>query len=57
MNCIKLLKKEGIYVVPDPQTAIELLKKLQRREKITSVIPYTLSETYKDLTGQNLVLR
>ena len=57
MDCIKLLKKEGIYVVPDPQTAIELLKKLQRREKITSVIPYTLSETYKDLTGQNLVLR
>jgi len=57
MDCIKLLKKEGIYVVPNPETAIELLKKLQRREKITSVIPYTLSETYKTLTGQNLVLR
>lgn len=57
MDCIKLLKKEGIYVVPDPQTAIELLKKLQRREKITSVIPYTLKETYKMMTGQDLVLR
>ena len=57
MDCIRLLKKEGIYIVPNPETAIELLKKLQRREKITSVIPYTLSEVYKNLTGQDLVLR
>ncbi len=57
MECVKLLKKENIYVVPDPQTAIDLLKKLQRREKITSVIPYLLKETYLERTGQNLVLR
>lgn len=57
MDCVKLLKKEGVYVVPDPQTAIVLLKKLQRREKIASEIPEILSATYKEVTGQTLVLR
>ena len=57
MDCVKLLKKEGVYVVPDPETAIVLLKKLQRREKITSDIPEMISATYKEMTGQTLVLR
>jgi hypothetical protein len=57
MDCIKLCKQHGIYVVPDAPTAIALLKKLKAREKVQSVIPYTLSATYKDLTGQELTLR
>lgn len=57
MACIRLCKKAGVYVVPDPDKAIELLKGLQRREKVTSVIPDTLKTTYKEATGQELVLR
>jgi hypothetical protein len=57
MACIRLCKKEGVYVVPDPDTAIVLLKRLQRGEKVTSVVPDTLKETYKEATGQELVLR
>lgn len=57
MDCIKLLKKEGVYVVPTPYDAIELLKKLQHREKVTSIIPDALHEAYKFATGYELVLR
>jgi hypothetical protein len=57
MVCIRLCKKQGVYVVPDPDTAIDLLKRLQRGEKVTSVIPHQLKETYKQETGQELVLR
>jgi len=57
MECVRLCKKQGVYVVPDPDTAIDLLKRLQRREKVTSIIPETLSQTYKEVTGQELVLR
>jgi hypothetical protein len=57
MECIKLLKKEKVYVVPTPDDAIELLKKIQRREKVASIIPYALSSAYMELTGHELVLR
>ena len=57
MECIKLLKKESVYVVPTPEEAIELLKKIQRREKVASIIPYALSSAYLELTGHELVLR
>ena len=57
MDCIKLCKQHGIYVVPDAPTAIALLKKLKAREKVTSVIPDNLAQTYKHKTGQELVLR
>ena len=57
MDCIKLCKQHGIYVVPDAPTAIQLLKQLKARQKITSVIPYQLKEAYEEETGQVLVLR
>jgi hypothetical protein len=57
MDCIKLCKQHGIYVVPDPPTAIALLKKLKAREKVSSTIPHTLSSVYKETTGYPLVLR
>ena len=57
LDCVKVCKKNGIYVVPDPPTAIALLKKLKAREKVSSTIPHTLSSVYKDATGYPLVLR
>lgn len=57
MDCIRLCKKHGVYVVPTPDDAIELLKRLQRREKITSIVPEILTHTYRDITGHTLVLR
>lgn len=57
MECIRICKKEGVYVVPSPKEAIDLLKRLQRREKITSVVPHQLATTYKEVTGHELVLR
>lgn len=57
MECIKLCKKEGVFVVPDADDAIALLKQLQRREKVTSIIPHALKEAYKQMTGHSLVLR
>lgn len=57
MDCVKLCKQHGVYVVPDAPSAIALLKKLKAREKVTSIVPYSLGDTYKQLTGQELVLR
>lgn len=57
MEVIKFCQKNGVYVVPEPEQAIELLKKLQRREKITSIIPEYLSVVYQEETGRTLVLR
>lgn len=57
MEVIKFCQKNGVYVVPTPAQAIELLKKLQRREKITSIIPEYLANEYKEATGRTLVLR
>lgn len=57
MDCVKLCKQHGIYVVPDPPTAIALLKKLKAREKVSSTVPHTLSDTYKEKTGHDLYLR
>lgn len=57
MDCIKLCKQHGVYVVPDAPTAIKLLKKLKAREKVTSVVPDQLATAYKYKTGQELVLR
>lgn len=57
LDCVKVCKKHGIYVVPDPPTAIALLKKLKAREKVSSTIPHTLSSVYKETTGYPLVLR
>lgn len=57
MEVIKFCQKENVYVVPTPTDAIELLKKIQRREKVTSLIPEQLSTIYKEITGRTLVLR
>ena len=57
MDCIKVCKQHGIYVVPDPPTAIALLKKLKAREKVSSTVPSTLSDSYKEKTGHDLYLR
>lgn len=57
MECVRLCKKEGVIVVPDPDDAVRLLKQLQRREKVTSIIPHLFAETYAQVTGQTLVLR
>jgi hypothetical protein len=57
MDCIKVCKQHGIYVVPDPPTAIALLKKLKNREKVSSTIPNCLKDSYKEQTGHELVLR
>lgn len=57
MEVIKFCQQHGVYVVPTPAQAIEVLKKLQRREKITSVVPEYLASEYKDVTGRTLVLR
>lgn len=57
LDCVKVCKQHGIYVVPDPPTAIALLKKLKAREKVSSTIPHTLSSVYKETTGYPLVLR
>lgn len=57
MDCIKLCKQYGIYVVPDARSAIVLLKRVKARQKITSDIPSHLADTYKELTGQVLILR
>lgn len=57
MDCIKLCKQHGIYVVPDPPTAIALLKKLKAREKVSSTVPHQLKESYKSYTGHDLYLR
>jgi len=57
MEVIKFCQKNGVYVVPEPSDAIELLKKLQRREKITSIIPSYLATVYEEETGRTLVLR
>lgn len=57
MEVIKFCQKENVFVVPTPTDAIELLKKIQRREKVTSVVPELLSNTYKEVTGRTLVLR
>lgn len=57
MDCVKLCKQHGIYVVPDAPTAIALLKRIKARQKITSDIPLNIADTYRELTGQVLVLR
>jgi hypothetical protein len=57
MEVIKFCQKENVFVVPTPADAIELLKKIQRREKVTSVIPELLANTYKEVTNRTLVLR
>ena len=57
MEVIKFCQKENVFVVPTPADAIELLKKIQRREKVTSIIPELLERTYKEVTSRTLVLR
>lgn len=57
LDCVKVCKQHGIYVVPDPPSAIALLKKLKAREKVSSTIPHCLSVIYENATGYPLVLR
>ena len=57
LDCVKLCKQHGVYVVPDAPTAIALLKKLKAREKVTSVVPEHLAEHYYTVTQTELVLR
>ena len=57
MDCIDLCRKEGVYVVPTPDDAIALLRKLSRREKVTSIVPEMLANAYREVTGHELTLR
>jgi hypothetical protein len=57
MSCISICKKNGIFVVPDVDTAIEMLRDLQKGKKVTSTVPYQLQETYWNRTGHDLYLK
>ena len=57
MECINICKKNGIYVVPTADDAIEMLKALQRREKVTSIVPYHLGYVYHSRTSKVLYLK
>lgn len=57
MSCISICKKNDIFVVPDVDTAIEMLRDLQKGKKVTSTVPYQLQETYWKRTGHDLYFK
>ena len=57
MRCISICKKNGIYVVPTAEIAIELLRDIRLGKKVSSTIPNELSNVYEMETGHDLLMR
>jgi hypothetical protein len=57
MQCISICKKNGIYVVPTAELAVELLKDIRLGKKVSSIIPNELSNVYEMETGHDLWMR
>ncbi len=57
MECISICKKNNIMVAPDPSIAVDMLRSLQRGEKVSSVIPNEMQYVYERRTGHDLYLK
>lgn len=57
MECIALIKQFGIYTAENPEQAIAMLKAMTKGEKVRSIVPRHLAETYLERTGHALTYR
>ena len=57
MECIAFCKRHNIYVVPDADDAVQMLKQLQQGKKVSSIIPHQLGSVYRNQTGRPLEMK
>jgi len=57
MACIAFCKRHNIYVVPDAEDAVTMLKQMQQGQKVSSIIPQQLASVYRSETGRPLEMK
>ena len=57
MECISIVKRNGIYTAETPEQAIAMLKAMARGEKVRSIVPEHLANVYRQQTGHTLTFR